>query len=32
MVSKPVKTTYGYHLIEALGPVQPRKVQPLTRP
>jgi foldase protein PrsA len=28
-VSKPVKTTYGYHLIEALGPVQPRKVQPL---
>jgi parvulin-like peptidyl-prolyl isomerase len=30
VVSKPVKTTYGYHLIEALGPVQPRKVQPLT--
>ena len=30
-VSKPVKTTYGYHVIEALSPVRPAKVTPLAK-
>jgi foldase protein PrsA len=29
VVSKPVKTTYGYHLIEALSPVRKAKTTPL---
>jgi parvulin-like peptidyl-prolyl isomerase len=29
VVSEPVKTTYGYHLIEALGPVKEAKTTPL---
>jgi len=29
VVSQPVKTTYGYHLIEALGPVKEAKTTPL---
>jgi parvulin-like peptidyl-prolyl isomerase len=28
-LSKPVKTTYGYHVIEALSPVRPAKTTPL---
>ncbi len=30
-VSKPVKTTYGYHVIEALSPVRPAKATPLDK-
>lgn len=30
-VSKPVKTTYGYHVIEALSPVRPAKATPLAK-
>jgi parvulin-like peptidyl-prolyl isomerase len=30
-VSKPVKTQYGYHVIEALSDVKPEKVTPLTQ-
>jgi foldase protein PrsA len=29
IVSRPVKTQFGYHLIEALGPVKPASVKPL---
>ncbi|MGH3134143.1 MAG: peptidylprolyl isomerase [Gaiellaceae bacterium] len=31
VVSRPVKTTYGYHLIEALSPVRKAEVTPLTK-
>lgn len=31
VVSSPVKTTYGYHLIEALSPVQKAKTTPLAK-
>jgi peptidyl-prolyl cis-trans isomerase C len=27
-VSKPIKTTYGWHIIEALGPIKPAKTTP----
>jgi parvulin-like peptidyl-prolyl isomerase len=30
-ISKPVKTTYGYHVIEALSPVRPAKSTPLAK-
>jgi parvulin-like peptidyl-prolyl isomerase len=30
-ISKPVKTTYGYHIIEALSPVRKAKVTPLSK-
>jgi parvulin-like peptidyl-prolyl isomerase len=30
-VSKPVKTTYGYHIIEALSPVRKAKTTPLAK-
>ena len=30
-VSKPVRTTYGYHIIEALSPVKEAKTTPLTK-
>jgi parvulin-like peptidyl-prolyl isomerase len=30
-VSKPVKTTYGYHIIEALSPVRKAKATPLAK-
>ena len=28
-LSKPVKTDYGYHIIQALGPIKPAKLTPL---
>ena len=31
VVSQPTKSTYGYHLIEALGPVKPATTQPLSK-
>jgi foldase protein PrsA len=31
VVSKPTKSTYGYHLIEALGPVTPASTRPLDK-
>jgi foldase protein PrsA len=31
VVSKPTKSTYGYHLIEALGPIVPAKTRPLDK-
>lgn len=30
-ISKPVKTTYGYHIIEALSPVRKAKTTPLSK-
>ena len=30
-LSKPVKTTYGYHIIEAVSPVRPAKTTPLAK-
>ncbi len=30
-LSKPVKTTYGYHIIEAVSPVRPAKMTPLDK-
>jgi parvulin-like peptidyl-prolyl isomerase len=30
-ISKPVKTTYGYHIIEALSPVREAKTTPLSK-
>jgi parvulin-like peptidyl-prolyl isomerase len=30
-LSKPVKTTYGYHVIEAVSPVRPAKMTPLDK-
>ena len=30
-LSKPVKTTYGYHVIEAMSPVRPAKMTPLDK-
>jgi foldase protein PrsA len=31
VVSQPTKSTYGYHLIEALGPVKPASTRPLNK-
>jgi foldase protein PrsA len=31
VISKPVKTTYGYHIIEALSPVREAKTTPLAK-
>ena len=30
-LSKPVKTTYGYHVIEAVSPVRPAKMTPIAK-
>jgi foldase protein PrsA len=31
VVSQPTKSTYGYHLIEALGPIKPASTRPLDK-